>query len=329
MPLFNTGMGIDISDHHVRFARVAHSGTPTSLLEIKIPHGFIVDDIVVKPKTLKKDLSKRMGEAGLLEVKDKATILIPESRVFSTSFMIEKSFKGEEFVSQAMSLAQKEIPIPFSDCFVDVHKGKRINSDYRVSVIAVEKSVISGLAETFNDPFLSTEIMESNNASLHRVYREYHKKEFTLPSENDLVMIVDIGHRWSNLTLYDILSASVFSRSIALRELSDTSRGIVKTLSKEMIVKICEKIKQTLEAFQAKNQRIPLVIVAGVEGAQEQTCQYCTKVIKNSLVKRLGEVVEIPGISLEDIHVYGAAIGAGLRSAKARSFTKEHKITLT
>jgi len=329
MAIFNTGLGIDISDHHVRFARMSHSGRPTSLLEIKLPHGLIIDDQVTKPKTLKKELEKRMQESGFVDTEDKATILIPESRVFSTSFLIDKGLRGEEFTAQAVGLAQKEIPIPFTECYVDVHKGRRVDSQSRVSVLAIEKSVVNGLVQAFGSMSFKAEMMESNNAALHRVYREYHKKEFTLPSEEDLVMIVDIGHRWSNITLYGTMSASVFSRSIALRELSDTSRGVVKSLTKEMIQKICERIKQILDLYADQGLRTPLVIVAGVEGIQDGICNYCSKIIKKCVIKRIGDVVDIPDLASQDVHVYGAAIGAGLRASKIRSFSKEHKIIIS
>lgn len=329
MAIFETGIGIDVSDHHVRFARVSNSGKPVGLFEITLPHGLIVDDIVKKPKTLQKELRKLAAEAGLSDIKDDAVVLLPESRVFSTSFLIDRKLKGEELIAEAVSLAQKEIPIPFSQSYVDVHKGNRVEDTARVSVLAVEKPVVDGITKAFVPMSFKLEMLEPNNAALHRVYREFAKKEFKLPSDESIVAVVDVGHRWTNITLYGKMNASIFSRSIALRQLSETTKGVVKRLSKPMVERVCKGIKHAVETYQAEGLSIPLVVVGGVEGAQEGVSKYCAKTMKKTLVKRIGDLVEIDELSPQDVHVFGAAIGAGYRAAKTRHFAKDHKILLT
>lgn len=326
--MFQSGIGIDVSDHHVRFARSSFSGKSLGLFEFVLPSGLIVDDLVVKPKTLNKELSRLTAEAGLASFEDNAVILIPESRVFSTSFSINRSIKGEELIAEATSLAQKDIPIPFSQAYVDVHKGIRVNDDFRVSVVVTEKPAVTNLVHAFSSMPFSLELAEFNSAALFRLYREYGKKEFMVPKITDLVMMVDIGHRWTNITLYGNGGTVIFSRSIALRKLSDTSRGVVKRISKSMIQRICKGISDALVIFEMEDIRVPLVLIAGVEGAQQDIIKHCSKIIKNCVIRRIGDIVKVDGYSAEEIHSHGAAIGAALRASKSKHFFNDHKILL-
>lgn len=326
MALFGAGIGIDISDHHVRIARVSHNGDPSGLFELVLPHGLISDDKVVKPKSLKKELKRLIVEAGLEGLDDSSVILIPESRVYSTSFIVPKKQKKDEFEAHALSVAQKDIPIPFSQASVDIHKGSNVEDGVRISVNVVKEDIVKSLYNTFSVGNFNVSAIESNNAALNRLFKEYGAADFQIKDPNSLVMIVDIGHRWTNITLYDKMNTLVYSRSIALRTLSESGKGTPKKISKQMIQKICTAILDTLAFFKPLGLEIPFAVVAGVEGLQERICTYCSKRTKKCIIKRIGEMVVVADISVEDVHTYGAAIGAAYRAARERHFSKDHKI---
>ncbi len=328
MGIFSSGLGIDFSDHHVRIARVSHGGKPLGLFELVLPSGLIHDDTIIKPKHLKKELGNLLQKAGIQDLNDPTFILVPESRVFSTSFVVSKKLKKDELVKSATLQAQKDIPIPFSGAEVGVHKGLSVEGGVRVGVNVVRKDLVKSIVDSFSLANFSLSGLEANNAALNRLFREYSVSDFELKDQKALLMIVDVGHRWTNITLYDKMNTLVYSRSIALRQLKDTSRGKVKKISKQMIEKICNGISETINYFEPLGAKVPFAVVAGVEGAQEPISQQCSKRTKGCIIRRIGEMVDLGEVSPEDVHSYGAAIGAGYRAARQSHFSKDYKISL-
>jgi hypothetical protein len=324
MSLFSSGIGVDISDHHIRLAWVSHTGTPKGLYELSLTPGLIVDDKIVKPKHLKKEMVALFAKSQLDQLTIPKVILLPESRLFSTSFQLSREVKGEDLTLTAKKIGQRSIPIPFNQTFVDVAQGATIGDQIRTGVFAVQKSILEPLIDIFSHEQRPLVAVEGNNLAVFRLYQQFYNGPKQRLAENDLVMIVDVGHRWTNITLYDKIGLLIFSRSIALRKLSDTSRGISKKLTAEAIAHVCSVMKETLEYFQSQGNVVKLAIVAGVEGEQKEIYQACAKDLKPFPVVRVGEAVTVPDASPTDVHVFGAAIGAGLRASRARHYAARH-----
>ncbi|MFH1712100.1 MAG: hypothetical protein ABH846_02590 [Patescibacteria group bacterium] len=324
MAIFSSGIGIDVSDHHVRIAWVGHDNIPKGLYELVLPHGLVEDDIVRKPDTLKKLLNKLILKSGLEELSESATLLIPESRVFSTSFVMEKERRREDLITKARKEAQKNIPIPFQDAIVQVLPGLPVTGGVRTTVHVVQKNVIHGLKKVFASERMPLRAIEANSLAIFRLSQTFGFDQVQMNDPAALMMIVDIGHRWTNIILYDKIYTSVFSRSLAVRKLNENNKGEIKELSADDISQICKGIHDTLAYFRDSGSSIKQVLIAGVEGAQKNIAKTCIRNEDKVKINPIGEVIKIPDISANDVHTYGAAIGAAIRSAHLRNYQKNH-----
>ncbi len=324
MGIFSAGIGIDVSDHHIRLAWVSHSGTPKGLYELSLTPGLIVDDRIVKPKALRKEIVALFAKSNLDQIEAPKVVLLPESRMFSTSFPLPRDVKGEELIGSAQRMGQRSIPIPFRQAVVDVAQGEVTDDQVMTGVFVVQHEVFDPLISVFAHERRPLVAVEGNNLALFHLYQQFGEKAVRHLSEKELVMIVDVGHRWTNITLYDKIGMSIFSRSIALRKLTDSSRGVSKKLTSEAITHICVATKETLAYFTAAGYAVKLALVAGVEGEQKDIYQTCAKELNPFPVIRIGDAVTVPDASPTDVHVFGAAIGAGLRAASARHYAPRH-----
>ena len=325
MAILSTGVGIDVSDHHVRLAWTNHSGVPKGLYELVLPPGFIVDDRVEKPEGLKKRLLDLVGRSELGKTEAQTVLLVPESRVFSTS--IEIAGKGTQDVdrAQALKLGQAEIPIPFREAIVFVRSAyQKKKADHgRMSVLAVEQRLIQEYRSAFELPALPLTAIESGGSGWMRLFDRFGVQELHKERDTDLLMIVDIGHRWTNLTVYDKISVVVFSRSILLKDATGGS-GKEQTLSATHLDQVCQMMEESLAYFKGIGLRIPFILLAGAESADASLGAACADRLKEVRIMRVGEAVQIPEVTPEDVHVYGAAIGAALRGARTSFYKKDH-----
>lgn len=325
MPLLSSGIGIDVSDHHIRIAYVNHSGIPVGLYELVLSPGYIVDDKIEKPKELKEQIKKLLVKSGISDISADTTILVPESRVFSTSFVMSADkISKEEKKAKMIEKGQEDIPMPFKDAFIAFRDGAKVSEGVRGTVLAVQKDILNSLQTVFAGEQFPLVAVESNNKAVDRLYANFGLPEFLITEDTQMLMIVDIGHRWTNITVYDITGATVFSRSIAVRKLTDKSGGKLKLITKDVLIKICGAIKEAHKFFSESGYSIPFIIIAGVEGGQPNVAELCDKSIKSSKVIRMGSVVSIPNISEKELQIYGSAIGAALRSVKQHKYRKDH-----
>ena len=324
--MLSTGIGLDISDHHVRIAWVNHQGAPKGLYELVLPSGYVVDDSIKKPDALKKQLAKLIAESALSSLEANTVLLLPESRIFLTSFELPGKLSADVERAQALKMGQSELPIPFGDAFVFVKTGYKAKKKGRVrkSVLAVEKGIVNQYSQAFSAASFPFVAIESGGKSLFRLFERFGDSALQLQRSKDVLVVVDIGHRWTNLTAYDKIGAAIFSRSFTLRGLTEKSGGKVHALTAKHIASICSNTQEALSFFEASGLHVPLVLLAGVEGAQEGVFHTCQKSIQKQRILRLGEAVSVPDASLEDVHAYGAAIGAAIRAARPSHYKKDH-----
>lgn len=301
------GIGIDISDEHVRIAYVNRRGIPKGVYELKLPKGFVVDDQVEKAADILKHLTKLFSKAGLDEDRIPATILVPESRVFTSSFVVPPEVRARDVEDEAIAEAQRNIPIPFRDAIVEVVAGLRAKEGTRVTVFAAQQDLLEGLANAFSHESLSIISAESNNLAIVRLFKHFGRRDLQLRSMNDLLFIVDIGSVWSNITVYDKINTAVLSRS-------------VENPSPTVLAGTLGELK---EYFEGTGFKIPSVLLAGADGADSKIDKACKKALSKTDVYHIGEVIEM-GVDQEKIHTFGAAIGAGIRAASPKQFLKDH-----
>lgn len=307
--MFRTGVGIDISDEHVRMAIVNRRGIPKGVYEVELPKGFIVDDAVANSGGLLKQLQSFMSQAGMDgRKKHPTTLLVPESRVFTASFVLPADTSTADIEEEATLEAQRTIPIPFRDAIVEVVSGVRSKEGRRVTVFAAHQDLLEGLALGFSIESLSIISAESNNLAIMRLFNRFGHRALRPRSLNELLIIVDIGSVWTNITVYDKINTVVLSRSV--------ERGHPQS--------ICETLNEIRMYFVQEGFKVPVILLAGVNGADPKLDAECKKVMPKVGTYHIGEVIGVPGTSSEHIHAFGAAIGAGMRAADPKSYKSNH-----
>lgn len=329
-----TGIGVDISNHHVRFAQVSRFGSIKHLHEIVLPEGLVEDEQIAKPDELDTLLREKMQDAPFLNGEPfRTTILIPESHVFTSSFLLPADLKSEPLHNVALDRAQKDIPLPFSNAEVTITTDKKHEDQRRVTIHAVQRDVAQGLRGILDPDHFDLTAMESNTKALERLINLFGTEALKKDSKNHhRLAIVDVGHSWATLSVYTPSGLCVFSRSLAYREIEeDLEKEQGVALNDASIQKIIGMVEQIIDHFSADSAEVSCILFAGVEAAQdvfkqaieeqgtgEELCEMGT----------IGDMVRVDDLSPDKIHTYGAAIGAAVRAAKPRKFKHQHNFVL-
>jgi hypothetical protein len=223
-------------------------------------------------------------------------------------------------------MGQSELPIPFRDAFTFVREGVHIKKSpvLRVSVLAVEKTTAQVYQKAFTMPDLPLVAIESGGKSIFRLFERFGVEKVQLKSDKELLMVVDVGNRWTNITVYDKIGSEIFSRSFTLEKHSEKRGRKLHQLQPEDVQKICVNLNGALTFFKESGFRVPIVLLAGAQGGQSGLQKSCKTAVKKQVILRLGEVVAVPEVSPEDVHEYGPAIGAAIRAARPGHYKKDH-----
>lgn len=322
---FSTGIGIDISDHHIRMARVSGSGKVMGLFEILIPQGTVADERVEDPKGLQKQIARLCEKANVDLQKTSVTLLVPESRAFATVFDIPSPARGEDPLVAVLKSAQQTIPVPLTQVVFDVQE-HRTKTGRSVTVFAVERTTFDSLmGGVFGEETKqkSLRAVEANSGALYRLFHRFETLPDVTFRDTSRLMLIDVGYRWTNISVYDHYARSLYSRSIALRHLSKKGDLQKKeSLSESACIRIGVAAKEAMDFLHAEAHPIAAVLIAGVEGLEKEVRVQCEKTLKGLRVVCIGESVRIPGVPNKDIHTFGAAIGAALRAARPRVYNQ-------
>ncbi len=314
------GLGIDISNHHVRIARVSFFGRVRNLIEIKLPEGLVVDEKVMKPEEVKKMIDDRLKKEGMRVGVNRTTLLIPESRVFASSLLLSSQRPREEAGIEAKDRAQLEIPIPFDEALVAVAQGKRTGSEVRTTVYAIERRVADGLRSVCDPKQCQLVAMEANSKALLRLFQRYGKSSLQINDPQTLITLIDVGHAWTTISVYHPDGSNLFSRTLSY-EFGSLQKGQA-SLSQQAVDVIHRTIDEIMLYFKEKKMEIGVFLFAGVEAEDD-------RFKKNDRFYEVGDVVHISGLKKKDIHIYGAAIGAALRTVHPFHYKHQHNFIST
>lgn len=311
-----TGIGVDISEHHVRIAHLSVFGSVQKLIEIDLPEGLVQDEKIVHAEELRKIVNDRLNKEGLVNGGLRTTLLIPESRVFATGFLIPASKSKDAARLEAIDHAQKEIPIPFENAVAVVSRGARVNQQVRTTAYAIEQEVFQGLTQVFDPTHFGITAMEANSKAILRLFQRYGRKDLQVRDANTLVGLIDIGHAWATISLYMPDGSNLFSRTLSYQGVrGDTKDG--SRLPKETVDFIHRTIDEVVVYFNEKKTKIGLFIFAGVEAEDD-------RFKKEGSFYQLGDVVRLGDQKKRAIHTYGAALGAALRSVHPYQYAYQH-----
>lgn len=309
-----TGIGVDVSDHHVRFAFVNPLGRPSRLHEVVLPHGLVLDEMVIDQESLKNTIDDEVFKIRANEMHAETTVLLPESRIFSTNVSVPAYEEIELRNGTVVDEAQENIPLPFSHANVEIVMEPIKHDEHRAHVMAIDANIVSSYRHALGGQLHSIGAMEPNNMALYRLFKSFAKKKYRPRNKTDLVMVVDVGYRWSTIALYDKFGRDYFSRSLAIRPLDVTGDGTVVPLDDKTAKIIGDAIYEALLFFDKKGHRVIIAMLAGVEAQQDMLLNCCRTFTKQCPAIPIGKLLHVPKTNARQLHVFGAAIGAALRS---------------
>lgn len=320
---FTSGIGIDISEHHIRIAKVSVFDGIQDLVEAEFEEGLIVDEHVVEHEKLQEIFKKKIS-VSLAGGPMRATLLLPESRVFSSSMILPKGLKGQGLEKEARRKAQSRIPIPFKKANVAVLKGGQEPGGIRTSLYAADREVTKGFAGVIDTSTAKLIAIEANTKSIHRLITKYRDKQFLPKDHSTLMAIVDVGHSWTSVAVYTAEGSNVFSRSISYRHMGERKISTGK-LSEQVVDRLIETIHEIVVYFDRRSQKIASVYLSGVEALDEKLVSTIDKITSEETpVLTLGKAISLRGLDEHKFHTFGAAIGAGIRSAFPRKYAYQH-----
>lgn len=300
MSFFSIGIGIDISETHVRVARVSYFGRVLELWETEIPTGLVRDDKIIDTEVLHVLLRKNDFFRKQTFLHEHVGIVIPDSRVFHASVSVEKQQK-DAMEDQARLLAQREIPLPFPSAYVltafSINQQK-IQAD----VEAVERETIDNLIATISHNHVQLVVIEARSRALWRLAKACHVVF------DALVGFIDITENWITVNLFE-KERCVYSRSIRQK--------------KEFLMSHSDFITHLLDEivlyYQQRDVKIDRFIFSGtvlVDQVLQKQIETWTGNVKKSF---FNEFISLKGVhqELKQQFVFSAAIGTALYAARS------------
>lgn len=318
---FSNGLGIDISDNHIRVAKLSHDGKVRALKESVLPAGVVVDDQIEKPELFQSHLLEFFSsDPSFVDADVRVAVLVPDSRVFIGTFWLPARAKDAQREEEAIRRGQSVIPLPFKMASIDVEYGGVIEDRLATAVFAAPRETIkalSGISDALKSPIAS---IEMDAAAIHRLIVEARKAKV---ADESLMTVVDFGRNWINITLFDELHLPIFSRAIRVKSLREDEKETGDKLSATEIQRICDIVSETIQYFRGVEGSIS-IILAGKVGGVPEIVSICKERLATYSVASVSEVVSLPDVKPDDVQAYAQAIGAAMRAVRPRKYKQHH-----
>lgn len=314
--LFPRGIGIDISDSHIRLAWLTHGWNIEALREIALPPGIVVDEAISKPEIFKTHLSELMNDPELKGLKGNVTVAMPESRVFVSNFWIDSSLKAEEQISEAVKHGQRLIPLPFKQALVDLQFGEKNEARQAAALMAASQDFATTMESTLDVLELPVTGVEARSSAIHRVLDDRLQEDAP-----GLKLLVDFGRPWVSMSMYDSGGLPVFSRSIKTSLFEDSGEEVLK---QQGIAKFCGILQETTRFFVELDPDPISVIVSDDGSLSEELFVACGESLPEFSVQKISDIISFNNLDGDQLQVFCASIGAAMRSAKPRHYKNIH-----
>jgi hypothetical protein len=320
---YTTGVGIAVSEHHVRLARVSMWGSVKELVEVDIPDGLIVDERVVEGEKTLSAIREGLKKQPIGNEAYRAVLLVPESRVFASSFVTTYTLKGEELFQEARVIAQREIPIPFSQADLTLSQGDREAGGIRRTLFAIDSVVAKGYRDLTAGMQAHVVATEPNSSGLIRLMTHYAGAWKAAISAENLLAVVDVGHTWTTISVHTYKGTTVYTRSLSYASLGKPSK--TKMISKEVVDMIGQIIRETVVYFERHERQIGGVVLAGVESMDAGLLTALKTLFKEEHhIERLADICQSQGVTEKQWQKFGSAIGAARRAAAPWAYSHDH-----
>jgi len=210
----NKSLGIDISDYSIEVISLEGPASEPRLLLMAnalVEEGIFENGKIVKKDELKKTLKSllRRPNFGRLETK-KAVFALPEAETFILNLSLPAEIEKQEIQNFVRSQIEENFPYAPEDLYFD----SRLNGE-EVFIAASPKEIVNSYLEIIRSLNLKLMALEPESLSLSR----------TLIKEAKPILVVDIGAKISNFSLFDAgqlkmsfslpIAGSNFTRALA------------------------------------------------------------------------------------------------------------------
>jgi type IV pilus assembly protein PilM len=182
--------GLNISDFSIELVSLSGNIQNPKLLALgrkELPGGILEDGKILKKKELETFLKDLISQPDFGKVKTKKFVFsIPESKIFVHSFSISNSEK--DILNQIKEKAKENFPYPLDELFFDYEM-----KENEVLIVACPREIINDYLDVFSNCKISPLAIESESLSLGRA----------LIKEGEIVLILDVGSKFSNFILFD------------------------------------------------------------------------------------------------------------------------------
>jgi Tfp pilus assembly PilM family ATPase len=318
-----SGIGIDFSEHHVRFAHVGLFGHVLQCKEVVLDEGIVLDEQIVDTKAFQAIVKKTVSEMGLSTKHMRTVCLIPESRVFSHSFLSDATLKKEELEELAHVRAQKEIPLNFESARIDVSFGEKESQEVQTTVYAVDAPVVQGIETSFVETGLHLMAIESNIQSIFRLKHVFQKTAVKKRDQKMCDGVLDIGHAWATLSFCTQNGSRLFSRTISYKQ-QNISANIPGELLDEIVDSLIGITEGAVLYFQSQNYFVNLFLLAGTEARTANMVQAIKTRLPQISPSYAGDLLKHSKMKKTECQIFAASIGAGLRAAQPHTYISQH-----
>ncbi len=227
MSFLNTtevAFGLDISDRNLRMIQLEKSSKKIKVQlfnEIKLPPDCITNGEIKQPKvfldSLNKMIKTRIGHGKL---SDEVIGVLPEEKTFF-KILNMPLVADDQIVSKIKELLPQDIPVDFSDIYMDHQIIEKNDNGLMVLVGVSPKNIIESYVDILARANLIPTVLEIESAPISRLLLE--KSGDQKPQ-----IIIDIGAQRTGLFLYD--KTIKFTVSLPISG-NNITKHIVDTLS--------------------------------------------------------------------------------------------------
>ncbi len=340
--------GIDISDHSIELMRLNKKRRVVAYGRTILEDGIINNGNIIRQKeivyTLKEAIVNAKTESFIVR-KDKdikAIVSLPESKTYIQCFNFDNKDGLYDKIKESI---EKTIPLPIKDLYWDFITIENKDKSIRVICAAVEQNTIDSYAYFLRAAGVIPIVLDVEPASmarslLNKVYSPIDKNNKKQEGKLEDSMIVDIGAKTTNITIYDnfgvMCSASstscagfLFTQKIADKlnitkkeaEKIKTEKGfkmdseITNILEKESM-NIVNEIKQAIIFYKKDfNRNIKKIIISGGTALLPDIDKFFQSffsikvVVGNPLIK----IKETSNLDRKKGVIYSNVIGLALR----------------
>lgn len=294
----NEFFGIDISDQEIKVVKLKGTVGNLKLVafgEAELPSGAVEDGKILRKKMAAETLRNLLDNTKPRAIKSRRAICnIPDSRVFTYigDFPRVEGKKVDEAIKWEM---EKHFPAKHDELYWDWEVIGQADDSWKVFIAATPREVINAYVEMFELAGVTVPCFDLESKSLWRMIG---------PSRTSKgVMVVDIGARMTNLTIFDdgfvTLNSSVpiagndFTEAIAekMKVSFDKAeeikqgvgmnprkrRGRVFNIIQSVMADIITEIRNTVEYYEKQDpehNKIGLIVVTGGSAAMPQLDKY-------------------------------------------------------